>query len=90
MKIIRMFFLALSLFCLPFFAIAEPLDINTASAKELAIILDGVGPKIADRIIAYRNENGSFKSIDDLMKVKGIGKSTLEKNKDRIKVNNDN
>lgn len=53
-------------------------SINTATAKELQS-LPGVGSVTAERIIAYRTENGPFTSVDDLTKVKGLGKKSLEK-----------
>ena len=53
-------------------------NINTADATQLAL-LPGIGPKAADSIIAYRSSTGDFTSIDDLVKVKGIGSKTLEK-----------
>ncbi len=65
---------------------AGPVDINTADAQTLAQQLDGVGPAKAQAIIEYRQANGPFKSVDDLEKVKGIGKSTLEKNRSRMAV----
>jgi len=49
-----------------------PLDINTARAWELEA-LPGIGPVLADRIAAYREEVGGFTSIEQLMEVKGIG-----------------
>ncbi|KMY69265.1 hypothetical protein AAU61_02870 [Desulfocarbo indianensis] len=62
----------------------KPVNINTASEKELQQ-LKGVGPKTAKAIADYRKKHGEFKSAEDLMKVKGIGKKTLGNNKDLIK-----
>lgn len=53
-------------------------DINTAD-RDLLIDLPGIGPKTADAILAYRQENGTFKSLDELTRVKGIGDKTLVK-----------
>lgn len=52
------------------------INVNTANQKELESI-KGIGPVKAKAIIDYRAKNGPFKSIDDLDKVKGIGKKTL-------------
>ena len=60
-------------------------NINTADEKELQKI-KGVGPAIAGRIIEYRNNNGAFKSVDEIKKVRGIGDKTFEKMKDFITV----
>jgi len=54
------------------------LNINAADAAEL-MALPGVGKVTAGKIIAFRNEQGPFKSIDDLTQVKGVGKKVLEK-----------
>lgn len=54
-----------------------PLDINYASAEELMLI-NGIGEKLAGNIIAYRNEHGFFYSTEELLNVKGVGKSKLE------------
>lgn len=61
------------------------ININTASISEL-MTLDGIGEVKAKAIVEYREANGYFKSIDDLMLVKGVGEKTLEKNRDRITV----
>ena len=55
----------------------SPLDLNTATAGELET-LPGIGPVMAERIIAYREANGRFSSVDDLDNVAGIGPKTLE------------
>lgn len=65
---------------------SEPVDINTASAQELALNLNGIGSSKAAAIIAYREENGGFRHIDDLVNVKGIGLTTIEKNRELILV----
>jgi comEA protein len=57
---------------------SKSININTASKNRL-IKLPRIGPKIADRIIQYREANGRFKTIEDIKKVKGIGNKTFEK-----------
>ena len=63
-----------------------PVNINTADATELAQAIKGVGLKRAEAIVAYRKQNGDFKSIDELAAVRGIGESTVEKSRDNLKV----
>ena len=53
-------------------------NINSASETEL-VALPGIGPSKARAIAQYRQQQGNFKSVDDLQKVKGIGPATLEK-----------
>ena len=54
-----------------------PLNINTATAGQLET-LDGIGQVLAQRIVDYRNANGPFASVDDLLEVNGIGPGILE------------
>ena len=58
----------------------QPVNINRASAARIAAAMKGVGLKTASAIVAYRQANGPFKSIDELAEVKGIGMATLRKN----------
>lgn len=60
-------------------------NINTADSAALQQ-LTGVGPATAEKIIDYRNQNGKFKTIEELKNVSGIGEKTFEKFKDKIKV----
>lgn len=60
-------------------------NINFADLKELQT-LPNIGPMIAQKIIDYRNYNGSFSKIEDIMNVPGIGKKTFEDLKDQITV----
>jgi len=60
-------------------------NINTADAALLETV-PGIGPTIASRIIAYREENGPFERVDDLTKVAGIGPATMEKIKPFVTV----
>jgi competence protein ComEA len=72
--------------CVPLFAIAGPIDINQADAKTIAKELNGVGLSRAQAIVEYREKNGTFKNVDDLKKVKGIGAKTLEQNRSNIRL----
>ena len=58
-------------------------NINTAGVKELAT-LDGIRPKVAERIVAYREAHGPFKKPEDLKKVDGVGKAVFERNRERV------
>ena len=80
----RKFLILLVLFSFNVFA--EPVNINKASAQEIADSLNGIGIKKAEAIIAYRKENGKFKTADELANVKGIGEKTIAKNKQDIKL----
>ena len=58
-------------------------SINQATREELQQ-LDGIGPSTADAIIQYREEHGLYQTIEDIMKVKGIGNAKFEKIKEKI------
>ena len=60
-------------------------DLNTATQSELES-LKGIGPAKAQAIIAYRQQHGPFQRVEDLEKVKGIGKATVEKLRDQVTV----
>ena len=75
-----------ALLALSFNLSAAPVNINTADAKTLAANINGVGNKKAEEIVQYRDKHGPFKSADDLAKVKGIGPSLIEKNRDILLV----
>lgn len=62
-----------------------PININTATAPQLET-LDGVGPVLAQRIVAYREQNGLFTTVDDLDGVSGIGPKRLAAIRDRCTV----
>ncbi|QCF26475.1 ComEA family DNA-binding protein [Hydrocarboniclastica marina] len=59
-------------------------NLNTATVEVLAESLEGIGASKAQAIVDYREANGSFKAVDDLANVKGIGASTIEKNRKTI------
>ena len=63
----------------------EKINLNKATQTELET-LPGIGPSTAEKIIAYRKENGNFKNIEDIMNVNGIGESKYNKIKDLISV----
>lgn len=60
------------------------ININTADAADLAAGLTGVGPSRAEDIVRYREAYGPFTTVEQITEVKGVGQSTLEKNRARI------
>ena len=58
-------------------------DINTAASAELET-LPGIGPALARKIVEFREQNGPFRTVDDLLKIRGIGEKSLERFRDRI------
>ena len=65
---------------------AAPVNINTASASEIAEALNGIGLSKAQAIVDYREAYGSFSRADEIIFVRGIGQATYEKNKGDILV----
>ncbi|MDP2028286.1 MAG: helix-hairpin-helix domain-containing protein [Thiobacillus sp.] len=85
-KMVRVLLMVVAgLMALPAFA---ALNINTATQSELEAV-KGLGPTKAQSIIAYRDANGNFKSVDDLDKVKGFGKASIDKLKGELTVGSD-
>jgi len=65
-----------------------PVNINTATAEQISTALNGVGPSKAQAIVDYRELHGAFADIDELVNVRGIGLATVERNRDRIVLGN--
>jgi competence protein ComEA len=65
--------------------LSTPLNINTANATELQA-LPGIGAKTAARIVEYRQKNGPFKKIEELMNVRGVGEKSFLKLKPQITI----
>ena len=66
-------------------AVTTPININTATASELTV-LPGIGAKTAERIVEYRQKNGPFKKVEELMNVRGVGEKNFLKLKSQIAV----
>jgi competence protein ComEA len=64
---------------------SAPINLNTATAQQLETI-PGVGAKMAERIIDYRQKNGGFKKVEDLMNISGVGEKSFLKMKPLITV----
>ena len=64
---------------------SDLVNINTADAARLAT-LKGIGPSLAQRIIDYREQNGAFKSVDEIKNVRGIGQKKFDAFKDKITI----
>jgi len=85
MKTITLF-AALAAFAISSITSAAPVNINTASASEIAEALNGIGLSKAQAIVEYREAYGEFSRSDEIVFVRGIGESTFEKNKSDILV----
>ncbi|HJR71899.1 MAG TPA: helix-hairpin-helix domain-containing protein [Gammaproteobacteria bacterium] len=82
----RQLIYAMAFACGSFAAVAGPVNINTADAAKLATELQGVGPALAEAIVADRKANGNFATPEALTRVKGIGERIVEMNKGNILV----
>lgn len=77
--------LATGLFSICAWAV-QPVNVNTATAEEIAESLKGVGLSKAEAIVSYRSEHGEFKHADELVNVKGIGIRTIDINREYIQL----
>lgn len=66
--------------------LGKPLDVNLAGAQDWAL-LPGIGPRLASRIVAFRQQHGHFQSPDELVRVRGIGPRMLAKLRPHLTVN---
>src|SRR5271168_3927116 len=80
----RACFLLLAAYAMPIGLLAKkkppaaPVNLNTATSEELQLV-PGIGPATADKILQMRKSYGAFKSVDDLLAIRGIGKKRLDK-----------
>lgn len=77
--------LFLALICSVVAPTSFALDINTASAEQLQT-LKGIGPKRAEAIITYRDKNGPFKTVEELLAVPGVGQSIIDDNREALEL----
>lgn len=66
---------------------SDTVNLNTADAATLQKELAGIGAAKAKAIVAFREQNGAFTSVEELLEVDGIGKALLDRNRDRLAVN---
>ncbi|WP_017906750.1 ComEA family DNA-binding protein [Pseudomonas asplenii] len=66
---------------------AGKINLNTADAETIQRELAGIGEAKAKAIVAHREANGPFSSVDELLEVKGIGKAILDRNRDQLDIN---
>lgn len=86
MKKLVQYFVAMALLFSSHLALADVVNINTADAATMAANIIGVGDKRAQAIVAFREEHGPFKSVDELTQVKGIGLKLVDQNRDNLTV----
>jgi len=81
MKFLKTLLIMIAIFAQTAFA---AVNVNTADAEQIAKELKGIGISKATAIVAYRKQNGPFKTVEQLTEVKGIGLKTVEKNRAEI------
>ena len=86
MKSVTQIVVALALLFASHFAVAEVVNINTADVQTLAANVIGVGEKRALAIVAFRDEHGPFKSVDEMTQVRGIGLKLINKNRENLTI----
>jgi len=67
-------------------AAAGPVNVNAADARTLQKELVGIGPAKAQAIVAAREKNGPFKSLEDVARVKGVGKKLVDRNRGNLRL----
>lgn len=81
-------FILLSSLLTPSFAVTqkmvEAVNINKVDAVTLSKSVKGFGMKRSEAVVTYREEHGKFKTVDDLVKVRGIGKKFIERNREYL------
>ncbi|MEW4982855.1 MAG: helix-hairpin-helix domain-containing protein [Cycloclasticus sp.] len=82
----KIIMLVASLVCLSFSMSTLAVNVNTATAEEIAKELKGIGPAKAGAIVLYREKHGAFKNLKELTKIKGIGAATVDKNRESIQL----
>jgi len=85
-SIIKGMTLLMALLLAPQALLAGPVNINTANAETLAAELVGIGPALAAAIVRDREENGPYKSADELKRVRGVGDSIIANNRENIRI----
>ena len=78
-----------TLLFIPGLLFAEAININTADKETLMTSIKGVGEKRAEAIIDYREQNGPFKSVDDLAEISGIGQTIVDDNRENLTVSDE-
>ena len=78
-----------TLLFVPGILFAEAININTADKETLMTSIKGVGEKRAEAIIDYREQNGPFKSVDDLAEINGIGQIIVDDNRENLTVSDE-